>query len=227
MKLSSLLRSAVLFPLAILLAGCGTLLRDPAPTDQPPASFEGFETIRYYPLASGMGLPDLTDAYRVEGPDQYEAQPDGTIVYNYLAVSGGGSAGAFGAGILNGWTAKGDRPKFKVVTGVSTGALISTFAFLGSDYDDELKEAYTTVDASQIYVARNLSIIWSESVTDNKPFREMIDKYLTEKVLDEVADEHKKGRRLYIMTTDLDRELPVVWDLGRSDERRVRTKVAW
>jgi predicted patatin/cPLA2 family phospholipase len=215
MKLSSLLRAAGLFPLVILLAGCGTLLRQPAPTDQPPPSFEGFETIRYYPLGSGFGLPDLTDAYRIEGADQYEAQPDGSVVYNYLALSGGGSAGAFGAGILNGWTAKGDRPKFKVVTGVSTGALISTFAFLGPDYDDELKEAYTTVDASQIYVVRNLfSIIWSESATDNKPFRDMINKYVTEKVLDEVAAEYKKGRRLYILTTDLDRELPVMWDLG-------------
>jgi predicted patatin/cPLA2 family phospholipase len=215
MKLSSLLRSAALLPLVIMLAGCGTLLREPAPTDQPPPSFEGFETIRYYPLASGIALPDLTEAYRIEGADQYVRQPDGTVVYNYLAVSGGGSAGAFGAGILNGWTAEGDRPKFKVVTGVSTGALISTFAFLGPDYDDELKEAYTTVDASRIYVARNLfSLIWSESATDNTPFRDMIDRYLTEKVLDEVAAEHRKGRRLYIMTTDLDRELPVIWDLG-------------
>ena len=189
----------------------------PTGADRPAAA--EFRRIRDHPLLSALdanfGLPDLTDAYRVEGPDQYETQPDGTVVYNYLALSGGGSAGAFGAGILNGWTAKGDRPKFKVVTGVSTGALISTFAFLGSDYDDELKEAYTTVDASHIYVVRNLfSILWSESATDNKPFRDMINKYLTEKVLDEVAAEHKKGRRLYIMTTDLDRELPVVWDLG-------------
>jgi predicted patatin/cPLA2 family phospholipase len=215
MKPSSWLRFAALLPLIVSLSACATLLRQPAPTDRPPATFEGFETIRYYPIAQGFGLPDLTDAYRVEGPDQYETQPDGTVVYNYLALSGGGSAGAFGAGILNGWTAKGDRPKFKVVTGVSTGALIATFAFLGPDYDDELKEAYTTVDASGIYVVRNLfSILWSESATDNKPFRDMINKYLTEKVLDEVAAEHKKGRRLYILTTDLDRELPVVWDLG-------------
>ena len=78
-----------------------------------------------------------------------------------------------------------------------------------------MKEAYTTIDATQIYIARNLlSLIWSEAATDNKPFRDMIDKYLTDKVLDEVAAEYKKGRRLYVLTTDLDRELPVVWDLG-------------
>ena len=63
-------------------------------------------------------------------------------------MSGGGSAGAFGAGILNGWTKEGSRPRFKVVTGVSTGSLIAPFAFLGPDYDDELKESYTTIDAS-------------------------------------------------------------------------------
>ena len=130
-------------------------------------------------------------------------------------MSGGGSAGAFGAGILNGWTAKGDRPKFKVVTGISTGALIATFAFLGPDYDDELKEAYTTIDATQIYVARGLfSLLWAESATDNEPFRDMIAKYLTNGVLDAVAAEHRKGRRLYILTVDLDREQTVIWDLG-------------
>ena len=221
MKRLPLLRTVMLLPLIVLLSACATLLRQPAPTDQPPPTFEGFDQIRYYPLAQSASdsptyhLPDLTDAYKIETPDQYEVQPDGTVVYNYLALSGGGSAGAFGAGILNGWTAKGDRPKFKVVTGVSTGALISTFAFLGSDYDDELKEAYTTIDATHIYVVRNLlSLIWSESATDNKPFRDMIDKYVTDKVLDEIAAEYKKGRRLYILTTDLDRELPVIWDLG-------------
>jgi predicted patatin/cPLA2 family phospholipase len=215
MATRSLLRSTIMLVPVVLLTACGTLLRQPAPTDRPPPAFDGFETIRYYPLSPELWLPDLTEPYRIETPDQYETQPDGTVVYNYLALSGGGSAGAFGAGILNGWTAKGDRPNFKVVTGVSTGALISSFAFLGPDYDDELKEAYTTVDATHIYIAHNLlSLIWSESATDNKPFRDMIAKYLTEEVLDKVAAEHKKGRRLYIMSSDLDRELPVVWDLG-------------
>jgi predicted patatin/cPLA2 family phospholipase len=216
MRRGSSLRPAItLFPIILLLTACASLLRQPAPTDRPPPIFEGFDTIRYYPVVTGFGLPDLTDAYKIETPDQYEIQPDGTVVYNYLALSGGGSAGAFGAGILNGWTAKGDRPKFKVVTGVSTGALIATFAFLGPDYDDELKEAYTTIDATHIFIVRSLfNLIWSESATDNKPFQEMIARYITDEVLDAVAAEHKKGRRLFIMTSDLDREVPVVWDLG-------------
>jgi predicted patatin/cPLA2 family phospholipase len=215
MRCAFCFRAAWLLPLILVLGACATLLRQPAPTDRLPPSIDGFETIRYYPFIPSMGLPDLTEAYRIEEPDQYEVQPDGTVVYNSLALSGGGSAGAFGAGILNGWTASGERPKFKVVTGISTGALISTFAFLGPDYDDELKEAYTTIDATQIYATRGLlSLIWSESATDNKPFRDMISKYLTDDVVDAVAAEHKKGRRLYIMTVDLDREQPVVWDLG-------------
>lgn len=215
MRRHPFLQSALLVSLLMLLGACSSLLRQPAPTDRPPPTFDGFGPIRYYPLASGFGLPDLTDAYRIETADQYETQPDGTVIYNYLALSGGGSAGAFGAGILNGWTAKGDRPKFKVVTGVSTGALISTFAFLGADYDDELKEAYTTIDATNIYIAHSLlNLIWSESATDNKPFRDMINKYITDEVLDKVAVEYSKGRRLYIMSTDLDRELPVIWNLG-------------
>jgi hypothetical protein len=214
MRRRPFLQSAALLSAILLLTACSSLLRQPSPTDRPPPTFEGFGTIRYYPLTSGYGLPDLADAYKSEMPDQYETQPDGSVVYNYLALCGG-SAGAFGAGILNGWTAKGDRPKFKVVTGVSTGALISSFAFLGPDYDDELKEAYTTIDATHIYVIHNLfSLIWSESATDNKPFRDMIDKYITDDVLNKVAAEYKKGRRLYILTTDLDRELPVIWDLG-------------
>ncbi len=216
MRQPSTLRSAAtLLALIFLLTGCANLLRQPAPTDRPPPTFEGFETIRYYPFVPGYGLPDLTDAYRIETPDQYQTELNGTVVYNYLALSGGGSAGAYGAGILNGWTARGDRPKFKVVTGVSTGALIATFAFLGPDYDDKLKEAYTTVDAAHIFIAHDLlGLLWSESVTDNKPFQEMISKYVDEKMLDAVAEEHRKGRRLYVLTSDLDREAPVVWDLG-------------
>src|SRR5262245_59337938 len=129
MKLQSFLRSlTALIAIVFVLSGCANLLRQPAPTDRPPPTFEGFGPIRYYPAVTGLGLPELTDAYRMEEPDQYETLPDGTHVYSYLALSGGGSAGAFGAGLLNGWTAKGDRPKFKVVTGVSTGALLSTFA---------------------------------------------------------------------------------------------------
>jgi len=201
--------------LMFALGGCEGLLRQPAPTDRAPPVLEGFKDVRYYPMNPDLPPPpSVGDAFMNEPADAYQTDGD-TLVYNYLAVSGGGSDGAFGAGLLKGWTQSGGRPKFKFVTGVSTGALIAPFAFLGPEYDGTLKEAYTTVDAQRLYLARGLmSLLWEESLTDNKPFREMIAKYVDDKVLDRIAEEHRKGRRLYVLTTDLDREEPVVWDMG-------------
>jgi len=205
--------SSILLMLA--LGACEALLRQPAPTDRPPPVLEGFKDVRYYPMNPAMPPPpSVGDAFMNEPTDAYQDEGD-TLVYNYLAVSGGGSDGAFGAGLLKGWTQSGQRPKFKFVTGVSTGALIAPFAFLGPEYDGTLKEAYTTVDAQRLYLAHDLvSLLWRESLTDNKPFREMISKFVDEKVLGRIAEEHRKGRRLYVLTTDLDREEPVVWDMG-------------
>jgi hypothetical protein len=203
--------SGLLFIFA--LTGCEALLRQPAPTDRPPPALEGFTDVRYYPFRPPPPA-SVGDAYVNEPADAYQKEAD-TVVYNYLAVSGGGSDGAFGAGLLKGWSESGKRPKFKFVTGVSTGALIAPFAFLGSDYDETLKEAYTTVDAQRLYLTHGLlHLLWEESLTDNKPFREMIAKYITDPLLVRIAEEHKKGRRLYVLTTDLDREEPVVWDMG-------------
>ena len=161
-----------------------------------------------------------------ETPASYAIDADGKRQYDYLAVSGGGSVGAFGAGILNGWTARGDRPKFKVVTGISTGSLIAPFAFLGSDYDAALKEAYTTVDANRIFSARSLlALLWSESVTDTGPFKDLLKTYVDEKMLDAVAAEYAKGRRLYVGTTNLDREEPVIWDMGAIASSKAKNRV--
>src|SRR5262245_12044086 len=157
----------------------------------------------------------IRQAFLTETPDSYDTLADGWRSYNYLAISGGGSDGAFGAGILNGWSAKGNRPKFKVVTGVSTGALIAPFAFLGPEYDPQIEEAYTTINPSRVYLARHLiSILWEESVADNTPLKELVAKYVTSDILDAIAVEHAKGRRLYVATSNLDREEPVIWDMG-------------
>ncbi len=55
-----------------------------------------------------------------------------------LGISGGGENGAFGAGLLNGWTERGDRPEFFLVTGISTGALSAPFAFPGCQPEKRL-----------------------------------------------------------------------------------------
>jgi hypothetical protein len=208
------------FCVAILILGslsaCTELTRQAQPLDKPPGQIGGFERIRYHPFdIQNPTLPDLADAYKKETADNYVIDAGGQPVYDYLAISGGGSAGAFGSGILNGWTRQGTRPKFKVVTGVSTGSLIAPFAFLGPEYDAALKDAYTTIDASKVFFLRGwISMLWQESVTDNAPFKEVMAKYVDEKMLDRIAIEHANGRRLYVLTTDLDREQPVVWDMG-------------
>ena len=203
--------------ISLLLTGCATLLRHPVPLDaQDDPSIPGFTNIRYFPLTEVEPMREaIRQAFLTETPDSYETLAPGWRRYSYLAISGGGSDGAFGAGILNGWSSRGNRPNFKVVTGVSTGALIAPFAFLGSAHDREIMEAYTTVNPDRIYLIRNLiSILWEESVADNKPLKDLVNTYVTSSILDAIAVEHAKGRRLYVASTNMDREEPVIWDMG-------------
>ena len=134
---------------------------------------------------------------------------------NYLAVSGGGDNGAFGAGLMNGWTETGTRPEFKMVTGVSTGALIAPFAFLGSDYDATLREVYTTMTPEKVYRARGLSAaLYNDAMADTTPLSQVIAGYADQKMFDAIAREYQKGRLLVIGTTDLDAQRPVIWNIG-------------
>ena len=203
--------------LCLVTAACSSIPRHAEPPGSANrAVVPGFTDIRLNPLTDPAPTrATLQHAFDSETADSYDELPDGTRVYNYLSVSGGGSDGAFGAGLLNGWTKAGDRPKFKVVTGVSTGALIAPFAFLGPDYDETLRKSYTTVDASRIFLTRSLlSMLFSESLTDTGPLKQLVASYIDEKVLDAIAVEYAKGRRLYVLSTNLDAEQPIFWDLG-------------
>ena len=134
---------------------------------------------------------------------------------NFLAISGGGDDGAFGAGLLNGWTEAGTRPEFKAVTGISTGALIAPFAFLGSRHDKELRDVYTSVSPSDIYESRSMwAAVTNDAMADSRPLWNLLGKYITPEFLKEVAAEYAKGRMLLIGTTDLDARRPVVWNMG-------------
>ncbi|MBK8157755.1 MAG: patatin-like phospholipase family protein [Rhodospirillaceae bacterium] len=200
-----------------LTAACSSIPRQAEPPGTAAkAAVDGMTGIRYLVFSDPEGVRAMLNAaFVTETPDCYDVMSDGTRVYNYLAVSVGGSDGAFGAGLLNGWTQAGGRPNFKVVTGVSTGALIAPFAFLGPRYDETPKNAYTTVDQSRVFVVHSLlSILWQESLTDTAPLREMVASFIDDKVLADIAVEHAKGRRLLVATTNLDAEEPVVWDLG-------------
>jgi len=134
----------------------------------------------------------------------------------FLAISGGGDNGAFGTGLLNGWTAAGDRPEFRLVTGISTGALIAPFAFLGSAYDDRLKRLYTNVSPADIVTRRSLlAALTNDALADNAPLWRLIEKEVDQALLDAIAREYEKGRLLLVGTVDLDARQGVLWNLTR------------
>jgi len=132
----------------------------------------------------------------------------------YLAISGGGDNGAYGAGFLNGWTAAGTRPQFKVVTGISTGALIAPFAFLGPKYDYVLERVYTMTSQQDIFKKRGImKALFGDSMADTRPLAKVISTYVNRALLDEIAAEYSKGRILLVGTTNLDSLEPVIWNM--------------
>ena len=132
-----------------------------------------------------------------------------------LAISGGGDAGAFAAGLLCGWSASGNRPTFKSVSGVSTGALIAPLAFLGSEHDELLRKIYTSVTPADIAERRTiLAAVNNDGMADNRPLRGLISRSLDETHLSRIAEEHRKGRILLVATTNLDARQPVIWNVG-------------
>ena len=213
-RLSVIARTVLCLALVVMLAACGIArVRNPVPAELANVSHvPGMPHVRTFAGTSDDDFQrSFVESIRQEG-DSF-IRPDGVREYNILAISGGGAYGAYGAGVLNGWTDAGDRPTFKVVTGVSTGALGATFAFLGSAYDQELKDAYTTVHTKDIFTKKSI-LTWSDSMSSTAPLAELIAEVCTPEVLEEVAAEHAAGRRLYIGTTDLDENRFVVWDMG-------------
>lgn len=146
--------------------------------------------------------------------------------HNYLALSGGGQNGAFGAGVLVGWTEAGTRPEFTLVTGVSTGALMAPFAFLGSEYDADLKNLFTKYSTKDLLKKRNiLKALGSDAVASSAPLKALIAKHVDQNVVEEIATEFRKGRQLFIATTNLDADRPVMWNIGRIAASRVPNAV--
>jgi hypothetical protein len=134
----------------------------------------------------------------------------------FLAISGGGDNGAFGAGLLKGWSASGSRPEFKIVTGVSTGALIAPFAFLGSAYDDRLKSLYTEISMKDVAVPRwMITALYNEAMADNTPLRRLVEKSIDQQMLEAIGAEEAKGRMLLVGTTNLDLRRPVIWNVTK------------
>ncbi len=128
----------------------------------------------------------------------------------WLALSSGGADGAFGAGLLNGLSESGKRPDYAAVTGVSTGALMAPFIFAGQKYDGALRDAYTKVSAADIFEVGGTG----ESFVDSWPLKELIAKQITPALLADIAAAHKSGRRLFVVTTNIDAERSIVWNMG-------------
>lgn len=212
-----LMRGLVLFVL-LGLAGCGTLPRNAVPPAQmAEAAIPGLPDVRAPAGRPSKAMADdLLRSFRQESAGEFPAGPDGVIRYPHLALSGGGANGAFGAGFLNGWSKTGERPAFKIVTGVSTGALIAPFAFLGPGHDDALRLFFTTTASRNIF--RRLSILTQlvagESLADTAPLRALIEEHVTADLLRQIAQAHQGGRRLYLGTVDLDSQRFMVWNMG-------------
>jgi predicted acylesterase/phospholipase RssA len=167
------------------------------------AQLPGFPHIREF--ADGAGAKLEMDPAKINSKQDFV----------FLALSGGGADGAFGAGVLNGWTATHERPQFTIVSGASTGALMAPFAFLGPEYDDDIKAMYTAGHAEQFAKAATVTnvIFGGGLISENSAYR-IISQYVTPRLLADVAREHRKGRRLYVITTNLDAQRPVLWDMG-------------
>jgi hypothetical protein len=143
------------------------------------------------------------------------SQQKGRPLVEYLALSGGAGDGAYGAGLLVGWTRRGDRPDFEVVTGVSAGALIAPFAFLGSRYDRQLREIWTKYETDDLATPQVLAgLLGAEALADSSGFKTLIARYVDRALLDRIAEEYRKGRVLLVGTTNLDAQRPVIWNMG-------------
>jgi predicted acylesterase/phospholipase RssA len=170
--------------------------------------------IRYFPRDAAHVEEFERDFLRSNELEKADLKVDSLPPNAYLAISGGGDNGAFGAGLLNGWTKTGTRPTFKLVTGVSTGALIAPFAFLGPAYDERLRRLYTGISFDDVAEERSiLSVLYGDAIADNAPLRKLVKKNVTQEMLDAIAVEHEKGRILLVATTNLDVRRPVVWNI--------------
>ena len=205
-----------------LLAGCAASalprngISDPALAER--AVVPGLEGVRYwadeipkdFSAEIKQRLPDLPRL--AQGA---ELGPGGRPRVEVLALSGGGSDGAFGAGLLAGWAERGDRPEFEIVTGVSAGAIIAPFAYLGASHDPALKVIWTAYGTSQLVTAQILpGLLGGSSLADNTKLRELVERYVDHKMMRAIAAEYRRGRLLFVLTTNLDAQRPVVWNLG-------------
>ncbi len=213
------LRSQVLMVALVTLMAANTWAAPSRLEALPPmyaneATVNGLSGVRYAINQTGgvaLFLRDLEHSLRTMNRDQ-----PGTPI-TYLSISGGGGRGAFGAGLLNGWTRHGTRPEFNMVTGISTGALMAPFAFLGPAYDPVLKNLYTGITDKDVVRERSYAaIFFSDGLGDTSPLYNLISEYVTPELLRKIAHEYTvRNRWLLIGTNNLDTGQPIIWNMGK------------
>src|SRR3984885_3829742 len=193
----------------LMLEGCAGFARSESKSSvdvrQPAERLMTFRT-----LGSDQQFSELSS---VTAAEQLRATRAGRPL-TILALSGGGTGGAFGAGAVAGLTRAGTRPAFDVVTGVSAGALVAPYAFLGPSWDAQLLDAFTGVAGDNLLQSRGLAVIFGSSVYSGRPLRQLIDAYVSDEMIRAIAREAAKGRLLLVATTDVASGESVVWDLG-------------
>jgi predicted acylesterase/phospholipase RssA len=209
-------RSCTLICSILLLSACSTLERKAAvpASDLSRAQIAGLPSSRYL-IATAAGINNFVNDVNALNQSLGKQSLDNKS--NYLSLSGGGDNGAFGAGLLVGWTEQGTRPEFNLVTGISTGALIAPFAYLGKDFDPVLQEVYTQIKPSDVFKSRGfLSGFFADGLADTSPLFRLISRHITAEFLQKVAHEYnQKGRWLLIGTTNIDAGTPVIWNMGQ------------
>lgn len=203
-------RVAIVLAAALQLAACAAIMPRNAPPEMAAVSASpvGFRDVRYW---GDEPAPRFAEA----SMQRASAEIPVSRPLNFLAISGGAENGAFGAGLLVGWSEAGNRPAFDMVTGVSSGALIAPFVFLGREHDDKLREVFTAYERKDIFTVNIPGLLQGSALADNTPLSRLIEKYVDAAFLRDVARESSKGRVLLIGTTNLDTQRPVLWDMGR------------
>jgi hypothetical protein len=204
--------------IALVVGACASSSPLPRLPAVPPSETDRVSVLG---IANARFLPRDTEAMSAMAARLYEREETYYVstgrpipsAMSMLAISGGGDNGAFGAGLLVGWGETGTRPPFKIITGVSTGALIAPFVFLGDD--QTITQLITTIDQDDVYTKRPLlDGLTSDALSDTAPLEKLIAQYVNAGIVARIAEESQHGRALVVITTDLDAGVPVLWDIG-------------
>ncbi len=215
MRQEKLYQLLIIITCLLVLSGCAHVRKAVPENLVGKATVVGMPDIRTYTdkPASLFMRKSLADSFKDEGKSDYLV--DGIKTYPVLIIGGGVSNSAYGIGLLNGWLKEGHRPVFKIVTGYSSGSLLATATFSGKDYEDRLADLFTSISTKDVMKNKNIfEVLFGNSVYSSALFAKKINDIMDKDLMAKIAEEHAKGRRLYVGTSDLDAQEFVIWDMG-------------